>query len=626
MHNPEEDTDDLRELRKVTERLAKHTLQIADIVISTPVQGRMDLLKDVHFDYVIIDEASVMSSGQLLCAWREQEILLMIGDDAQLSTVCRSTSETNPMHACLEHNAFQRFLEMGVPYYMFKEQMRMRKGLMDCANQIFYDGLLVDGINTDLKTGDLSVALKAYLNDKYPIRPEPEGEIQPVFLSVEGLSYKQENGSSNYNPQNVSVVLDLMKDMVKNVNQIHPGNFGICAGYEEQVNRYYTAVKILAAEQSIVGWNRVYVGVAEYWQGKEEMVTIVGFVRAQNNHGQIGYMSKAKRINVLITRSSQGMIIVGDHRFINLNLDEQQDDQQDVNGKGKGKAKDQKCEDDICNVWMVRTTRYFFKKGRFVDIPGGDLSQRYVEFPAAPLTTRGFAGNDASGEQAGGTIEDPVQEPEAPPALVEESTPAADEPVVETSLILETQSPTEAIRRSQSATKDTTRRIRAFTQTARAPVALPLSYKQQYPALNSRERRDMHYQEQHSRPMNSNLFTSNVGPGEQYLLSDSNPSYSSFDEEAQVPSRPTPRQHAQFQDDGGSQYYLSLLPHLQPVRRPSPYCQQTLNPYPRYPFLSPYDQQSADHQHQHHQHMSHCSRDNEAGGDKSGSMDGVQFH
>ena len=55
--------------------VAKMVLNAADVIIATTVQIQTDLLKDIVLEHVIIDESSVLTHVERLCAWRGTEVL-----------------------------------------------------------------------------------------------------------------------------------------------------------------------------------------------------------------------------------------------------------------------------------------------------------------------------------------------------------------------------------------------------------------------------------------------------------------------------------------------------------------------------------------------------------------------
>ena len=76
--------------------ISHNVLIAADVIIATPVQAQTDLLKDIVFENVIIDEISLTTHLELLCAWRGKETLTLIGDPKQLPTTTLTNAAQNP--------------------------------------------------------------------------------------------------------------------------------------------------------------------------------------------------------------------------------------------------------------------------------------------------------------------------------------------------------------------------------------------------------------------------------------------------------------------------------------------------------------------------------------------------
>ncbi len=55
-------------LKACISQISQMVLRAADVVVATAVQGQTDLLKDIVFDHVIFDEASVITHTEMLCA------------------------------------------------------------------------------------------------------------------------------------------------------------------------------------------------------------------------------------------------------------------------------------------------------------------------------------------------------------------------------------------------------------------------------------------------------------------------------------------------------------------------------------------------------------------------------
>ena len=370
--------NDILNFKKAIQKLIKHILTKADVVVATAIQGRLDLLANITFSHVITDESSVMTLSDLLCCWRAQEILIMVGDDAQLSAVARSNKDTNPMHLIAQGNAFEYFLHAGHPYFMLTEQMRMKKGLMNCDNELFYDGRLLNGLNTTIRPDDLAIKIKAFLHERYPeIEPEPADEVRPLLLQVKGAECMRENqGTSRYNPHHVSAIIDIIKAMLVKIPELSPAKIGIAVGYSAQARVFGSVKHLLRKEQPEAGWDLLMAGPAESWQGKEREVMIVDFVRAANDDGSIGYMKIKKRLNVLITRQRQGVIIVGDPASVGADPDHPTE--------GSNAIKDDVVQD---NRTMIKTLQYIMSRARFVVVEANSLAQTYVTLPQQEQVT-----------------------------------------------------------------------------------------------------------------------------------------------------------------------------------------------------------------------------------------------
>ena len=59
------------DLKRNIAALTQTVLGAADVIIASALQGEFDLLNDVKFSQVIMDEISVATMGELLCCWRD---------------------------------------------------------------------------------------------------------------------------------------------------------------------------------------------------------------------------------------------------------------------------------------------------------------------------------------------------------------------------------------------------------------------------------------------------------------------------------------------------------------------------------------------------------------------------
>ena len=77
-------------------------------------------------------------------------------------------------------------------------------------------------------------------------------------------------------------------------------DFGIACPYSAQRREMRNAL-YKADIEGVLVFN-IEVGTAEFWQGKESEIIIVDLVRAGNDYGDLGFLGKKERLNVLLTR------------------------------------------------------------------------------------------------------------------------------------------------------------------------------------------------------------------------------------------------------------------------------------------------------------------------------------
>ena len=367
----------------------------ADAVVSTIAQLSMDWSKDVKFGLIIVDEATVMNEAQLVQVWRDDAHVLCIGDQLQLGVVALSKQDTNPFVHQLTYPPYVRFIDNNWPYAMLLEVMRMTVGLEALCSEIFYEGELKAGESTaiDHPSRQMSRTWHTKIRERHPtLRHEPEGLVYPVLLNVTSASDPDPaGGHSRVNKYNVSVAVDHVCWAVK-AGIVKAHEIGIATPYGGQVQLYIdTLAKVgksqpeLETEKIQVGsmefWSKdVAIGTTEWWQGRQAEYMIVDFVRATNDYGELGFMADARRLNVLLSRQRQALVIIGDKNCTKLTTT----DPQEIREK------------DSQNRRVAKVFLWMQEKGRVVEISSDELSQDFVKL--APLN----ADTDNSAAAAGG--------------------------------------------------------------------------------------------------------------------------------------------------------------------------------------------------------------------------------
>ena len=141
-------------------------------------------------------------------------------------------------------------------------------------------------------------------------------------------------------------------------------DIGIATPYGGQVHLYNeTFAKIRQDHPDLdLQSQDIAIGTSEWWQGRQASYMIADFVRATNDHGELGFMADRRRLNVLLSRQLQALVIIGDKDCTNLLSTDTRDTR---NNKSR-----------ICDI--IRVFTWLQEKGRVVEIPFDELSQKFV--------------------------------------------------------------------------------------------------------------------------------------------------------------------------------------------------------------------------------------------------------
>lgn len=170
--------------------LANRALELADVVIATYTQCSSGLMKDIRFDHVIVDGSSGLSVPALMCAWRWDSPCTRFGDPNQRYLYMNGPPDM--FHSIRNMDAFSRFLDQGHKYFLLTEQRRMRKGLINCVNEVSYNRSITNGQGTDVHLGCLAMRIKDFYSSEYPKLDHGSSDVMPpLFLNVDGFGLSQ---------------------------------------------------------------------------------------------------------------------------------------------------------------------------------------------------------------------------------------------------------------------------------------------------------------------------------------------------------------------------------------------------------------------------------------------------
>ena len=206
--------------------------------------------------------------------------LVLLGDHRQLRPTVVSDAAAE---GGLRFSLFERLIKCGVPTLMLDTQYRMHPSLCSFPSAEFYKGRLQSGVTPEQRPQlrgfrwakpDCSVAL-------VPSRsPEDQGGG--------GASSKRNTGEAQ---QLVSVLRAILLEGELKGNEV-----GVVTPYKAQV----AVLKQMVQSLGVPGAHAVEVKSVDGFQGREKELILFSAVRS-NRGGSLGFVSDARRLNVMLT-------------------------------------------------------------------------------------------------------------------------------------------------------------------------------------------------------------------------------------------------------------------------------------------------------------------------------------
>lgn len=291
------DRDDrrLRSLRRATER---ELLDAADVICTTCTTAGDPRLSSLRFRSVLIDEATQAAEPEaLIPIVHGCKQLVFVGDHCQLGPVI---TEKRAAAAGLGQSMFERLVALGVRPIRLQVQYRMHPKLSHFPSVTFYEGTLQNGVSADDRKSSLSEF------------PWVDVDRPMVFWSQTGPDEVSASGTSFLNRVEAAAVEKAVTHLLK--AGVGADEIGVVTPYEGQrayVVSHFARMGPLRQEL----YRDVEVASVDAFQGREKKYIIMSCVRS-NEHQGIGFLSDPRRLNVALTRSRLGNVIIGNPKVL----------------------------------------------------------------------------------------------------------------------------------------------------------------------------------------------------------------------------------------------------------------------------------------------------------------------
>ncbi|XP_012510529.1 PREDICTED: protein ZGRF1 [Propithecus coquereli] len=241
-------------------------------------------MNDLKFPVVVLDECSQITepASLLPIARFECEKLILVGDPKQLPPTIQGSDAAHENG--LEQTLFDRLCLMGHKPILLRTQYRCHPAISAIANNLFYDGSLLNGVSETERS------------------PLLEWLPTLCFYNVKGLE-QIERDNSFHNMAEAAFTLKLIQSLI--ASGIAGSMIGVITLYKSQM--YKLCHLLSAVDLDHPNMKTVQVSTVDAFQGAEKEIIILSCVRTR----QVGFIDSEKRMNVALTRGKRHLLIVG---------------------------------------------------------------------------------------------------------------------------------------------------------------------------------------------------------------------------------------------------------------------------------------------------------------------------
>ena len=287
-----------------TEDIEYQIINNAEIVAGTCIGFMANpIIKEMLFDYVIIDEAAKATTPELLVSIIKAKKILLVGDHKQLPPYI----ENNKINWVDDKTIKQLRTSLFTTLYdilpdthkeILARQYRMHPNIGDLISKTFYDGKVASGVSAKEKQHKISEL------EKFSIIWYDTSNMGKI------KKHKKTSAKSFYNICEAEIIKEFIKVQNELISE-EDTSVGIITGYSAQKDLIRRKIKNYNLK------NTIDVNTVDAFQGREEDIIIYSTVRSSDEDYRIGFQKEAERINVAFSRAKVLLIIVGDINMYN---------------------------------------------------------------------------------------------------------------------------------------------------------------------------------------------------------------------------------------------------------------------------------------------------------------------
>lgn len=281
----------------------------ASVIAATCVGiASRNVLNDIDFDWVIVDEAARANALELLVPLVRGKKIILVGDHQQLPPVVNTEldkallEEKGVKQSDLETSLFEDLFDKlpDQSKLILNSQYRMNPQISKMISDIFYP------------TVDITTTLNE--NDRRHGLPWAPRSIKWIDTSNAKEVKEEKELQSKKNRCEAKAILKELENIEKVYEKSLKSNvsIGVISGYDAQKKLLSNLIKPNDKKR----WKCVDITIdnVDAFQGSETDLVIYSMVRCNDEH-KIGFLYDSRRLNVALSRGKNGLIIVGNIKF-----------------------------------------------------------------------------------------------------------------------------------------------------------------------------------------------------------------------------------------------------------------------------------------------------------------------
>ena len=300
--------------------IAEDVLESVQVITSTLVGASNRNLRYLGFETVFIDEAAqALEPGCWIAIAKGQRVVLA-GDHHQLPPTVKSEKAAI---GGLRETLFEKCIKrQPATARMLTVQYRMHEQIMAFSSGQFYGGQL------QAHPSVRYAGLEAY-DERFAL------DLPVEFIDTAGLGFLEitiPESRSTANPEEADLLLTRLTQLLQLLEPYDHGgqehdhgqdmrkslSIGVIAPYRAQINYLKDAIEENEVLNSLQQRRMLSVGTVDSFQGQERDIIAISLTRS-NNHGEIGFLSDVRRMNVGMTRARRKLLLVGDSSTLSSN-------------------------------------------------------------------------------------------------------------------------------------------------------------------------------------------------------------------------------------------------------------------------------------------------------------------